>query len=415
MTCVRSWLAGAVLALAATAAGQSLPQLLTEAKTHNPEILAARAAWQAARQVPSQVSTLPDPQVQVQSFSIGGPLPFQGYSTSPMAYIGWGISENLPYPGKLKLRGEIATRKAAALEQDDLAVQRRVGAELETAYYRLADTQAVRTVLEGDQTSLHQIEQVAEARYRQGQGNAQDVLKAQLNETKLLDQLATNTQAAASAEARLKQLLDRPPNSPNLSAAPLTETPLSISVGQLLQLAQQQNPSLDAWQQAQHASDLQVSLAKKDFYPDFNAQFMWRRTDPVQFPSSYMLTLGVTLPIFRSQRQRPELAEALAHRDQARSEYQAAAQQANFGVQDAYARVESETQVVRIYRQGLIPQATAAYSAGLAAYETGREDFQSLLGSLLDLQALDLDYWNVLAQRESALAELERLTGTKLH
>ncbi len=100
-----------------TAFGQAIPVLLDEAAHNNPDIIAALRAWQAAEQVPSQVSTLPDPQVTVQHFSVGSPVPFAGYSNSDFAYIGFGVSQEIPYPGKLKLRGEAAQRDAAVARE----------------------------------------------------------------------------------------------------------------------------------------------------------------------------------------------------------------------------------------------------------------------------------------------------------
>jgi outer membrane protein TolC len=54
----------------------SLPDLLEEARRNNSDILAARRAWQAAAQVPGQVTTMPDPTVSVQHLSVGSPRPF---------------------------------------------------------------------------------------------------------------------------------------------------------------------------------------------------------------------------------------------------------------------------------------------------------------------------------------------------
>lgn len=402
-------------AVAGTAAAQSLPQLLQESQAHNPEILAARAAWQAARQVPSQVSTLPDPQIELQSLSVGGPLPFQGYTSSNFAYIGLGISEDLPYPGKLRLRGQVARQQAAALEQDYLAVARRVQMQVESEYYQLNYLHQVQLTLQANQKLLHVIEQVAEARYTQGHGNEQDVLKAQLNETKLVDRMAVNQQDIGSAQARLKAILNRPPQSPDLPAGPLQEVPLPESQSDVLDLARAQDPSVKAWQASALARDSQVKLAHKDFYPDFNISYMYQRTAPSRYPAYYMLTLGVKLPIFRARRQMPELAEAVAQRTQAQQMQQAAAQQAGGAVQAAYVHVQTGTRVLRIYKQGLIPQARATLQAGLTAYEAGREDFETLLNAFLDLQNLNIEYWNTLAQRETALAQIEQFTGLSLH
>ncbi len=88
---------------APSGAATSLQDLLTEAEQNNPQIQAARQGWQAAKQVPSQVSTLPDPQFNLQQLNVGSPRPFAGYTNSDFAYVGLGVSQDFPYPGKLRL------------------------------------------------------------------------------------------------------------------------------------------------------------------------------------------------------------------------------------------------------------------------------------------------------------------------
>src|ERR1700689_2694142 len=125
--CVATVLAAAgFLSSIAIGHAASLSELTEEARRNNPDILAARGAWQAAEQVPTQVTTMPDPTVSVQHLSVGSPRPFAGYSNSDFAYIGLGISQDLPYPGKLRLKGESA-REDAAIARDNLdAVTRSV-------------------------------------------------------------------------------------------------------------------------------------------------------------------------------------------------------------------------------------------------------------------------------------------------
>src|SRR4030088_3800104 len=88
-----------------------LSELLTEAEKNNPQIEAARQGWQAAKQVPTQVSTLPDPQFNLQHVSVGSPRPFAGYTNSDFAYVGLGVSQDIPYPGKRGLRGPEGNRE----------------------------------------------------------------------------------------------------------------------------------------------------------------------------------------------------------------------------------------------------------------------------------------------------------------
>src|SRR6202022_3516831 len=108
------------------------------AERNNPRIQAARQGWQAAKQVPSQVSTLPDPQFNVQQFSVGSPRPFAGYTNSDFAYVGLGVSQDFPYPGKLRLKGEMAKRDADVAQQQYESVRRSVLATVKSAYFQLA-------------------------------------------------------------------------------------------------------------------------------------------------------------------------------------------------------------------------------------------------------------------------------------
>jgi outer membrane protein, heavy metal efflux system len=390
-----------------------LKKLVAEAEQSNPRIIAARRAWQASEQVPSQVSTLPDPRVVVQHMSVGSPVPFAGFETSNFAYLGLGISQDLPYPGKLRLRGEVAQRAAAARREQVETVRRAVIEQLKAAYFRLAYIQQTLGILERDGKLIEQIEKIAEARYRVGQGNQQDVLKAQLQQTKILQELEIHHQEMASLEARLKQILNRSPDSAEITTEEMTETSLPYTSDELLGLVRTQNPDVLSEQEMVRGQGLQVELARKDFYPDFNVQYMWQHT-AAPFRDYYMVTFGVKLPIWRSRRQRPELTQAVEDLNSSRREYEAQVQQTYFEVQDQFVKAETGARLLAIYRQGLIPQATATFDAGLAAYESGQQDFQTLLDSFLDVLNLDTEYWRTLADHETALAEIERLTGVTL-
>src|ERR1700691_4711045 len=225
--------------LAVTAAPQgvgaaSLSELLDEAARDNPDIASSLRAWRAAARVPSQVSTLPDPQITVQHVAVGSPRPFAGYSNSEFAYIGFGISQDIPYPGKLSLKAESAQRDAAVTRKKFEAAKRNVFEQVKASYFQIAYLQKTLGVLERDQTLLDQIERIAEARYRVGQGNQQDVLKAQLQKTKILNELAHHHELMGSLQAQMSKLLNRPPGAADTEADDLTETPLTWTSEDLL-------------------------------------------------------------------------------------------------------------------------------------------------------------------------------------
>ena len=308
MSAYRTLLA-ALLLTASVSRAESLSGLLEEARRNNPDILAARRAWQAAAQVPTQVATMPDPTVSVQHFSVGSPRPFAGYSNSDFAYIGLGISQDLPYPGKLKLKGESA-REDVAIARDKLdAVTRSVLQQVRETYFQLAAAQETLAVLDRNGKLLEQIENIADARYRVGQGIQQDILKAQLERTKLLRETARQRELLGSGRAQLTKLLNRAADSADFQAERLVETPLRYTVEELLAKARTQNPTIASQQEMVKRQSLSVEMARKDRYPDFNIQYSWQHTAE-QFRDYYMVSFSARLPLYRSRRLNPELAQA---------------------------------------------------------------------------------------------------------
>ena len=412
-------LLGSVAAFAAeqmpmqASAPNPVPALVDEALHKNPDVIAALRAWQAAAQVPSQVATLPDPQVTFQQFAVGSPRPFAGFTTSGFAYAGFGILQDIPYPGKLKLRSEAAERDASAAAQRFESAKRSVVEQVKTAYFQLAYVQQTFGILQRDDKLLEQIEKISEARYRVGRGTQQDVLKAQLQRTKLLHELAHHHELMGNAQAQLKRLLDRPQESADLMATELTETALPYSSDELLAKSRAQNPDVAGEQEMVQKQSLQLELARKDRYPDFSVQYMWQHTSS-KFPDYYMLTVSARLPIYRRRKLNPEVTQAVEELNRSRHEYESRVQQTYFEVKDQLIAIETAEEVLKIYREGLIPQAMATYRAGLASYEAGNEDFETLLSSFLDTLNFDEEYWKTLADHETAIARIERLTGMSI-
>jgi len=388
--------------------------LLAEAEKNNPQVEAARRGFEAAKQVSTQVSTLPDPQFNLQHLSVGSPRPFAGYTNSDFAYIGLGVSQDIPYPGKLRLKGEIAKRNADVSQQQIESVRRSVLAELKAAYFQLAYLSKTLVILEQDGELLKQVQQAADARYRSGIGTQQELLQAQLQQTKLLREIAMHHLEVGKLEAQLKQLLNRPQDSPDIEPTDLVETPLVQTYTELLAAAEVQNPEIASAKKMIEKQSLQADLARKDFYPDFNVQYMWQRTDPTQFRAYHMLSVGVRVPIYRGRKQRPELAQAEAEKLRAGSELQAQSQQVAAELRAQYVLAQQTSELLKIHREGLSPQSRSEFQAALATYQSNKQDFQALLAAFLDVLHLDEEYWQNVAEYETSIARLEQITGLSL-
>src|SRR5207302_1020032 len=137
---------------------------------------------------------------------------------------------------------------------------------------------------------------------------------------------------------------------------------------------------------------LEIDVARKDRYPDLGLQYMWQRTGP-SFPSYYMLTFSARLPIYRRRKLNPELVQATEELNRSRREYESQVQSAYFKIRDQYIAAQTASEVLKIYHDGLLPQSLGTYQAGLAAYQTGKQDFETLLSAVLDVLNLDQEYW----------------------
>jgi len=388
-----------------------LASLIDEARANNPRIQSAVHAYQAATYKPKQDGALPDTQVMVQHLSVGSPRPFAGYTNSDFAYIGVGGSQEFPYPGKRKMRAEVATREAESLQGQTDSAGREVIGRLKAVYFQLAFVQQAISLLQHHDGILAEMEQVVESQYRVGKGDQQEVLKAQLQHTKILQEMAMNRREEGQLEAQLKQLLGRPQDSPDIVAEQLRERALPYSSSQLLRMVQEQSPAIRSQQAMLRQAESQVALAQKEFRPDFNLQYMYQNTDR-KFRDYYMLTFGINLP--NRGRRRAELAESQEKRARANAELQSEIQRQMAELQEQLVVAQTSSEQLKIYSEGLIPQAAATFRSATAAYQANRQGFQTLLSSFLDALDLDLQYQRELAEHESALAQIEALTGVSL-
>jgi len=388
-----------------------LAGLIEEATANNPRILASVHAYKASTHKPKQEGALPDTQLMVQHLSVGSPRPFAGYTNSDFAYIGLGASQEFPYPGKRKLRAEVAAREADSLKEQSESAGREVIGRLKAAYFQLAFVQQAISLLQHHDGVLANMEQIVESQYRVGKGDQQEVLRAQLQHTRILQEIAMNKREEGRLEAQLKQLLGRSQDSPDIVAEPLRERPLPYTSSQLLQMVKEQNPAIRSQQAMLRQAQSQVALTHKEFRPDFNLQYMYQNTDR-KFRDYYMLTFGMNLP--NRGRRRAELAESLEKQERAAREVDAEIQGRSAELQEQLSVAQTSSEQLKIYNEGLIPQAAATFRSALAAYQANRQGFQTLLSSFLDLLDLDLQYQRNLADHESALAQIEALTGVTL-
>ena len=383
----------------------NLETLIEELVARSPEIKAARERWEAAKAVVPQVQTLPDPKLQVGYQRMPMVDPLQG----PM----YGIGQDIPFPGKLRLKGEVAQSDMDRLEQEYHAIRLRLIASLKEAYYSLHFIHKSMEIVESNKGLLMQFEKTAKARYSVGQAAQQDVFRAQVEISRVLDRLAVLDQQKESLHATINRLLNRPPAGPLGTPEEIHTSILTVPLQELSQRADQFSPSLQASAKSIDRSERSVSLAKRQYFPDFDIQALGLRNDRIN-DNGYQIMVGIRIPLFYESKQKQGVREAMATLEGAREDFTATRQDLLFQVKDGFVQAQRAERLITILRDAIIPQATLALRAAQAGYAVGRVDFLTLLNSLLTLQESQLELHGEMVNHERALARLEAVTGGPL-
>lgn len=375
-----------------------LDDLVKEALTNNPDIQASLQRLEAAKAVVPQAQTLPDPKVNL------------GYRDLVQREVMYGMSQEIPFPGKLGLKGEIAARDAERMEQEYLATQLAVVAKLKEAFYDLHYVHDAIAVLSKTKQLLDDFAQTAAARYAVGQAAQQDVLRAQTEISRLLARFATLEQRRQSLHANINRLLNRLPSDPLGNPEETDLTSLRHSAEQLNALLDQTSPLLRGLEKRLEGSGQEVALAKKEYLPDFELDARGLR-DTTMHKDGYQVMLNVKVPLYFATKQREGVREAEASRSAASQDLRALRQELLAQLKDNLAQVERAAQLAKLLRDAIIPQSRMTLASAQASYAVGKVDFLTLLNSLLTLQENELEYHSELAEHEKAVARLEGIIG----
>ncbi len=408
----RVWLLAAAAAVLVPAqTPMDLDALVAEALHSNPEIVAAQKKVEAARQRPAQERALPDPMVSVGYNSSGSPRPVAGLGAEPTANAGLMVSQEFPWPGKRKLKGEMAAREADAEFAQYEAVRLSVVSRLKQAYYRLAYAHSARGVLERNRDLLGKLLRVTEAQYAVGKAAQQDVFKAQTQISVLETRLIKLEQEQRSREAEINTLLNRKPGAPVGRPGELKPVQILPPLEDLYASANTHSPMLRRDRKMIERTELALNMAHKEFYPDYtlNAGYF----NMGSMPDMYMFRADFKLPLQRS-RLHAGVAERAADVSEARRNFEASDQGLHFRIKDDYLMAGASARLMDLYSKTVVPQASLALESSLASYETGTTDFLSVLSNAGMVLEYEMNYYDELTSYYLALSRLEEMTAGEL-
>jgi outer membrane protein TolC len=385
-----------------------LDDVIREALEKNPEAQSELHTISALQHRVPQVKALPDP---VGSVGWAGNLaPFSVMRGDNSSYRGLTVSEQFPYPGKLKLRGEIASKEAVAAQADYEAIRRRVSTEVKAAYYDyFYYDQAIQTT-ERNKELLEKLSKIAEARYRVGKAMQADVLRSQVEISLLIEKLTVLEQQRATAQARLNVSMVRSPESPLPPAAEVQPAALRYSLDELYALAAANDTTVLRNQTMVEEGRLGVALAQREYKPDIGVSYMYQQRSAL--PDMNGVTFSVSIPVFYKSKQRQGVAEATETLLSAEKMRDNRLNEVRFELKQQYLGAKASERLLTLYSKGVVPQSSLALESSMASYQVGNVDFLSLLANFTTLLNYETDYYRQLADYQTALARIEVLTGS---
>ena len=393
-----------------------LEQLLAAAQADNPELKSDQARWESFREKIRQAGTFDDPMLmlRLQNLLIRDPLAFDRDSTSAKII---GISQMVPFFGKRGLAKEAAAQEAETARWGLEERKLELAAMVKESWSQLLFVERYLEIIERNIVILDDLSRYSETMYGLGKGRQQEVLKAQLERTRMEEMRIILAQKRRSLVASLNSLAYRPASEPITPAVALALTPLTLTAAELEQMAEENRPLLKvAAARAQKAKAMRA-LAARELYPDFTFSFeyMQRQSSEMDADGFDMYSTGVTFNIpLQHDRRQAMVAEGEADTRMAEADREMALNAIRLGIGDGLARLEGSRNLARLYRQGIIPQADNIYQATMSAYRAGKAEFMTVLDSRMTLINFEREYCEAVADYQMQLARLEAVVGTAL-
>lgn len=399
-----------LLSAAGIAAGEEpiirVDPLVQEAMERSPKILAARERHAALKEKIPQAGALEDPMLGFGVVNLPNNFDF---NQEDMTMKEISVSQKFPFPGKRGLSEEVAAKEAeaGAAEVDDIANQ--VVRDVKTTFYDLSHVYRAMEVTQRNKSLLEELAKITRTRYSLGQGIQEDVIRNQVEISKMVDDLIMLEQKKRALAAKLNYLLNRPQKTPLGQPAELDFSRVAFSIEELQQQAIEDNPMLKALKQEIAARRKNVELAKRDYLPDFSLKFAYGQRE--ERLDMYTGMIEMSLPIFIQSKQERKVAEGYADVRSAQAKYDSAQNEILYMIADMGSMVQRLERKNELYRTGIIPQARLQIDTAMSAYMVNKADFMTLLDSRMKLYRYELEYHDALTEYEKSLAALEAVVG----
>jgi len=403
--------------LCAQEATLKLSDLIVEALKNNPEIKVASARVQAAGHRIPQAKALSDPMFMIGYENEGTDrlYSFNGEVKGMPADSRWmfSFSQMLPFPGKLSLKGEMASRDRESLVAMEEYTRRSTVVRVKELYLDLFLSYATIDLLREKTILFARIEDLALSRYSTGMAPQQEVLMAQTEKYMLIEKEEMETQKIQSIAAMLAATLGRN-GAQSLTGRPerLSFQSFPYTLEELIELARKNSPLVQAKEKMVKVAETKVEMAKKEFYPDLTlgASYFARGSE---FPDMWNVTATINLPLYYKDKQKQALLEAEANLLEAKRELEATNLMITSSLKDYFSMGKAAERLMNLFQEGLISKAEQDLEAALSGYAVGKVEAITVISRLKSLIDYELQYLKQFVEREKAIARMEGIVGIK--
>lgn len=324
-----------------------------------------------------------------------------------------GVSQDIPFPGKLTLRGAVARREADMAEQALRSKELDVAAKVRAAYAMLYLARKSIDIYEESAGLVRHFAKAAEAKYASGKAGQVDALKAQMELAKIQNALVALEQEKETAQAMLNILMNQDPETPLGTLQEPKLMDLKLEYLSLSQAALANRPELRESLHHVHHFKAALRSARFNYLPDFMVQARRRSADNPEMDGSSDFMIGATVPLWVSKPYGNARAAKL-EAEKSEAEFQSVKNMTLWTLKDLLAKVQAAKRLVELYRTSVIPLAENALKVTQAAYLSDRSSLLDLIDVQRNYLQFRLEHHQHLAEYEKSLAELEQIVGIPL-
>jgi cobalt-zinc-cadmium efflux system outer membrane protein len=393
----------------------TLEQAISMALADNPSLAQIKARSEAMAAIPSQEGSLPDPTLNFGALNLptANGLNLQ---KEDMTMLEVGISQPIPFPGKLALREKAATFEAEAAAHTVEEARLQLARDVNIHWWQLMFVHRSLLIISDTEQQLKQLARIADTQYRVGKGLRQDVLSALLAQTRLTKEKAQHLAMHRAELARLNALLNRPADKAVRLPDSVDEyLPAIGSATDLQAQSEKSRPRLAERKNAIDAAQSRLELAEKDYYPDFTVgtAYAFRQNTPDgQSRSDFAsVQLSMTLPIYTGRKQAKAVNQRQSELLKERYALDEAHREIQTEINAALALYQGSVEQFELLKNDMLPLAQQNVAASLSAYQVGKADFQSVIQAQNAWFDYQTQYWQALAEAHQALAQLAAAVG----